>query len=753
MKKFRLSILFCAALALCLISGAAASSAADGVPPVSYTASDFAQRDTTVLPQNVDGTWYLFLPSSADLTGLLLRFTGSSLTVSANGKTLTVNPGETVDLAILFPTAPADGKYPVTLTLGSQRTELTIMRSANLRSMHITSADAEKGREWVELDKDNKAKGNAMVLLRADGDVVFEGTLKDMKGRGNSTWNYPKKPYQIKLKDAFDLLETGDAREAEATWVLLANYVDGTLIRNSITYDLAAELGMAYSPNCKFVDLYYDGQYRGTYLLSEKTEVGAGRVDIADLEAVIEDANPAVDDFDDLDTKIKTRENGRQYQYVTGLNTPAGYSGGYLLELDFTSRARAEKSWFATSSGQYVVCKSPEYLPEAAMDYISTLYQEFEDAVFNGGVHPVNGRSYTSYVDLESLATHYLILELAQNGDAFLSSTYFYKPAGEDKLYAGPVWDYDSSYGGYYEESGMGETGFVAGRTSLGLKLLSIPSFQQTIRNIYTSRLNGLVDHILLGSGSAAGSVRLRSILSYAEECSASQRMDNILWHKGQQDYAANVEGLRQFLSLRNRWLYGEVSSRSDYSDVAGQFADIPSNAWYGGSVAYVVNAGLFNGTSRVLFSPDLTLTRGMAVTILYRMAGQPAVTGSRSFSDVRPDEWYTNAVLWAAEQGIAEADRSSFGVNDPITRSEMVLLFYRYAGCAGMDTAAPAIPEGYTDKGILSSEEAAAFGWAIAEGIIKGVGGEALSLSPKATCDRAQTAAIIQRFHQLTVK
>lgn len=83
------------------------------------------------------------------------------------------------------------------------------------------------------------------------------------------------------------------------------------------------------------------------------------------------------------------------------------------------------------------------------MSYISALYQAFEDAVMNGGVHPDTDKDYREYVDLDSLAQCFLLLELSQCGDAFQSSTYFYKPAGEEKLYAGPLWDFDSAYGSY----------------------------------------------------------------------------------------------------------------------------------------------------------------------------------------------------------------------------------------------------------------------------------------------------------------
>lgn len=422
------------------------SAAGDSLTGLTYRA-DPAQENTAVSIQTQSGARYLFLPANADLSALTLWFNGGDAKASANGKSVTVASGQPFDLASLYAAAPADGVYRVTLTRGRESVTLGVMVSDAIGSVYLTSADPGQDRQWVEQDKDNhKAKGQ-MVYLRPDGSTVYAGDLKQIKGRGNSTWDYPKKPYQIKLADKCDLLGAGE--EPESTWVLLANYCDETLIHNSITYDLAQALGMAYTPHCEPVDLYYDGEYRGSYLLCEKTEVGDGRVAIDDLEGEIEKANPHVEDMDRLSTATAVNASGNTYQYVTGLTVPKDYSGGYLLEMDFEVRAKAEKSWFTTSAGSYVVVKSPEYMPQAAMSYISALYQAFEDAVMNGGVHPDTGKNYREYVDLDSLAQCFLLLELSQCGDAFQSSTYFYKPAGEEKLYAGPLWDFDSAYGSY----------------------------------------------------------------------------------------------------------------------------------------------------------------------------------------------------------------------------------------------------------------------------------------------------------------
>lgn len=729
-------------VALCLGLAGTAAAASPSLSNLTYQAST-AAGGAAIHVQKVEGAAYLFLPSSADLHQLALTFDGSAITMAAGGNKLAVSSGAPFDLTALYPSAPANGVYAVTLSRGSQRLQLNIMVSSGLRSLYLTSADPAKDRDWVEQNKENKAKGQA-VLLRADGTTVYDGALTQIKGRGNSTWGYPKKPYQIKLEKKTDLLETGDTQEAAKTWVLLANYIDESLIHNSLSYDLAAELDLAYSPHSAPVDLYYDGEYRGSYLLCEKTEVGEGRVNVADLEGAFEDANPDVEDFDDLATQTGKNAYGNLYQYVTGLTTPEDFSGGYLLELDFSARAKEEKSYFTTSNGQYVVSKSPEYLSAEAIEYISAFYQEFEDAVWNGGVNPTTGKLYSDYVDVESLAKCYLILELSQDGDAFQSSTYFYKPAGEEKLYAGPVWDFDSSYGTYYENFPI--DALVAGRKPLGQKLLTIPSFREAVQQCYEEELYGYITQIALSQDPAAQGEYLCSLAGYGAEVAASQKLDHVLWPQTTSgNYAQTVKELQNYLSQRNQWLYQTVLGWQEIP-VSATFYDISPADWFATSVNYVVEEGLFAGTSPTSFSPYETMTRAMAVTVLYRLAGEPQVTETAQLSDVEPNSWYSQAVAWGLETGVVEGlPDGTFHPNDQVTRQEMVAFLYRYAQDQGLDTAAPAIPETYTDRTEVESWATEAFAWAIHEGILTGT--KPTLLEPQGSALRCQAATMFQRF------
>ena len=738
-KTWTLAI--CAALLAALLTPCAMAAPA----PLSGLACAADAQGNTISLQEAGGEQYLFLPSTVDLSALTLVFEGGPAALTVGDREIVVTSGQPFDLAALYPEAPDSGVYGFTLSAGSEELSVKLMVSQNIGAMYITSDDpVNKGRDYVELDKSNKATGQ-MTLVGADGELIYSGALSQIKGRGNSSWLEVKKPYQIKLGKKFDLLENG---EAAKTWVLLADFHNKCLMFNSLTFDLADALGLAYSPNSRFVDLYYDGEYRGNYLLSEKVEIKGGRVDINDLEGDFEDANPEVDDFDDLPTAIGTNAYGNAYQYVTGLNDPADLSGGYLLEIDYSVRIGEEKSYFMTTHGDYIVSKSPEYLSKNAVEYISSFYQEFEDAVFNGGINPTTGKSYTDYVDLESLARYYLVQEFSQNPDAFYSSTFFYKPAGEDKLYAGPVWDFDVAYGTDWRCPNV--TDLRAGSYRLGKALLSIPSFCQAVEEIYHNELEPLVTDVLLNTDPDVQVGLLRSIAGYNSEIFASQQMNYVLWANcGYNDslaYTTAVDDLLNFVRERNRFL-----SSLSWASVnrALEFIDISTTSWYFPAVTYVVDKGLFAGTDSTLFSPNDTMTRAMAAAVLYRLAGSPEVEEQSAFDDVPRDRWYADAVAWASGVGVVKGyDDGLFYPGREVTRQELVTMLYRYAVYSGVDVTAPELGDQYLDRDSVAGWAADAFAWAVDRGIISGTSPD--ELSPGGNALRYMTAVIFQRYNEL---
>lgn len=235
--------------------------------------------------------------------------------------------------------------------------KLLLLQSSGVDVMFPTSDDqTDKGRTHIEGSADHSSKATgSMVLANADGDIVYDGALTQIKGRGNTTWSASKKPYQIKLADKCDLLETGNSDNRSKTWVLLASAYDPTKLFNAITFALGKNIGIL-TPDCRAVDLFYDGVYRGSYLLTEKVQVGSGRVDIHDLEKDVEKANAKVD-LNSLERASAVNAFGNQYQYVRGITNPSDISGGYLVELD-NNWYSSEASWFKTSVATFVV-KSP----------------------------------------------------------------------------------------------------------------------------------------------------------------------------------------------------------------------------------------------------------------------------------------------------------------------------------------------------------------------------------------------------------
>ena len=177
-------------------------------------------------------------------------------------------------------------------------------------------------------------------------------------------------------------------------------------------------------------------------------------------------------------------------------------------------------------------------------------------------------------------------------------------------------------------------------------------------------------------------------------------------------------------------------------------FTDVPEGSWYYEAVGYVYEHGLMSGTGGSLFSPDMTTSRAMIVTILYRLEGSPAVTAANSFGDVAAGQWYTDAVLWANANGIVTGyDNGSFGPEDTITREQMATILFRYASYKGYDVSARADLSGYTDAGQVQPYAAQAMGWVVESGIINGT--TATTLSPGGSATRSQAAVILARFCQ----
>jgi hypothetical protein len=312
----------------------------------------------------------------------------------------------------------------------------------------------------------------AFELLDAAGVRQAGGTL-EIRGRGNSTWNYPKKPYRLKLADSTALLDM----PASKHWVLLANYLDKTLLRNEVALEMSRRVAMAWTPRDVQVAVELNGEYLGIYMLTEHVRIAADRVNIPELKK--------------------------------GDTGPDVISGGYLMEVDYW---KGEDYCRTTSRGVVLCFGNPETLltPEWAAHkaYIDGYIDSLEAALYGPQfADPITG--YAAWIDVDSAVDFYLVHELFKNPDSnFFSSVFMYKKRG-GKLYFGPVWDFDLAAGnaqwtrlGFFDGSDPAgwhtrkqDTRATDSPTNWYARLFQDPAFEQRVRARWNAlRAAGAID-------------------------------------------------------------------------------------------------------------------------------------------------------------------------------------------------------------------------------------------------------------------
>lgn len=275
----------------------------------------------------------------------------------------------------------------------------------------------------ISVDKSAECSGSLNLLIPEgydceylDGKVESADSLdvKYIRGRGNSTWiGSPKKPYKFKLEEAYDFFGMGKNK----SWALIANSFDDSMVRNRITYWLGSQLGLSYTPQCVTVELVLNDRYYGTYSLSETVGIGEGRVEIDELS-----------DEDEKEPDI---------------------TGGYIISAGSIADEE-EEAKFYTQNGMLFINDEPNAIDEGTgeqIDYIRDYVQHTEDVICSDDFKDKNGKSYTEYIDIDSMINYWWVQCFSSNPDAFVtSSTFFYKERG-GKLYFGPLWDFDYAWG------------------------------------------------------------------------------------------------------------------------------------------------------------------------------------------------------------------------------------------------------------------------------------------------------------------
>ena len=267
----------------------------------------------------------------------------------------------------------------------SQHVQLT-----NLPTVVINTKDAAEITSKTEYIPTN------VFIISEGGKNLLRGYVAEIRGRGNASWGFPKKPYRIRFAEKQRVL--GSPSE-DRSWTLISNYGDKTLMRNILAFEVSRRVGMAYTPFCKPVDVVLNGEYQGCYQLCDQVEVGTGRV-------------PAQE--------------------------------GYLIEIDAYNSS--EDVYFYSNKGIPVTVKYPQedVITLEQRSFIQSYFQKMETAVFSSNYTNLS-KGYRKYLDVDSFLRNFIVGEFSGNTDTYWSVN-MYKDSGQGPLFTGPAWDYDLAF-------------------------------------------------------------------------------------------------------------------------------------------------------------------------------------------------------------------------------------------------------------------------------------------------------------------
>ena len=390
----------------------------------------------------------------------------------------------------------------------------------------------------TEAGYDPQDKVNEMpsfITITYDGGTRIQEYPITTRGRGNASWNFPKKPWRIKFADgkSHHMLR-GSAKESPAKakkWTLINNSGDKTLLRNCLAFEVSKRVNALYTPWCQPVDVIMNGEYKGCYQLCDQVSVDKNRVPITEME--------------------------------TWDNEEPELTGGYLIEVD--AYASQETSWFNSNCGNPVTIKHPgddDITPQQSK-YIKDYFNLMESSVFASNyTDPDNG--YRKYLDLESFLKHFIIGEFSGNTDVYWS-TYMYKEREEAQFHVAPSWDFDLAFDNddrIYPVSNRTNWIFRSGGSAAGNmksfvnRILSDKAADQMLNQLWRdNRKEGLLDEKTL----------VAYVDSMAHEIEASQRLNFIRWpilftrvHQNVSalgSFEAEVDVLRNYIPVRLNWI------------------------------------------------------------------------------------------------------------------------------------------------------------------------------------------------------
>lgn len=388
----------------------------------------------------------------------------------------------------------ADNKIPVVyISIDENAEGYGTIEEMNSSPDHTTECT---GTVRIDVPEDYKGDYSDEILTDTD-----ELQLEYIRGRGHTTWLDEKKPYKFKLDKKADLLGMGKNKH----WTLLANAFDETLLRNKLTYYMGEQLGLDYTPKSMAVDVVMNGEYLGSYLLCEQVMIGESRVGIDQL----------------------TPED----------NDEPEITGGYLFSIPEGNEA--PENLFTTEKGVTFAFQDPQFTDDETgtpeqKTYISEYLQEAENAIFSGNA--------SEYMDLQSAADYWWVQVFTQNQDAYITdSAILYKPRN-DKIYWGPLWDFDLALGKTYTQT----DGFNF-RLMLWLDYLreNDPDYLDLLLERWTA-LDGIITNIVKDGG---------VLDSYVSEIRNSWEDNRPLSRDPDWEMDEVIENLRTWMTERQTWI------------------------------------------------------------------------------------------------------------------------------------------------------------------------------------------------------
>ncbi|MFB5944787.1 CotH kinase family protein [Albibacterium profundi] len=439
----------------------------------------------------IDDTIFAYTLVGTDISALTPEFehNGVKVTVAGEEQTSGSSPQDFSQLV----------EYSIEAENGDKNVFVVKFSDTGIPTVHLST-------DGKPIDsKEEYVDGELKITKGLQAEVLYTG-ITEVKGRGNSTWGMPKKPYRIKLDEKAPLLEM----PTDKSWTLLANYGDQSLLRNDVAFEVSRRLELEYTPRQRFVELFLNGEYMGNYTLTEHVKESEDRIPI------------------DED------------------------NGGFVIEED--GYANQEPKHFYTPRGMPITIKFPDddEITDAEFNYIRDYVATFENSLFTTDGDP---NAYQQYFDLPSFVKYYLINEICGNSDMLWSMRMYKKSNQDPKIYVGPVWDFDLAFN---NDKRLGDSQKKLMLTEAHEprvwmnRLMNDPEFKKLVRSQWNS-IKANIESLPQYVDQRAETLK-HSQLANFQRWDVLGKNINQSWYMGQshQDY---VDFIRDYLTVRISWL------------------------------------------------------------------------------------------------------------------------------------------------------------------------------------------------------